>query len=98
MTLFLLLPQDLKREASRYLHKKYYDVVLDELLLFTERLHYCLNERHYLRPKGCIKICARVAQGFLINENVLVARWDILPVHQVISNGKSIQRIKSELK
>jgi len=37
MSLFVLgLCEDLKREVSKYLHKKYYDVVLDELLLMTE--------------------------------------------------------------
>jgi len=39
MTLFsLLLPEDLKREVLRFLHKRYFDVVLDELFLVTERL------------------------------------------------------------
>ena len=44
MSLFLMMcPEDLKREVSRILHKTYYLVVLDELLLMTEGIRSCFD-------------------------------------------------------
>ena len=38
MYYLLIFPEDLRKEVSRFLHKKCFDVVLEELLLVTERL------------------------------------------------------------
>jgi len=40
------LPNDLKKEVARYLHKKYFDVVLDELLLVTEYVSFYEHNRY----------------------------------------------------
>ena len=52
MILFSVFPEDLKKETLTYLHKKYYDVVLDELLLVTEWVR--LSEHNALEVKFTI--------------------------------------------
>jgi hypothetical protein len=39
MSFYLLLPEDLKRELGKWLHRLYFAVVLDELKLMTVSIH-----------------------------------------------------------
>lgn len=99
MSLFLTLPQDLKREASQYLHKKYYEVVLDELLLMTKAIKGCMVPEHQ-RTCNCNKIVANAVYVTIYGPDdrfvsIPVARWD----HIILNDFKrqSIQTIKNEL-
>jgi len=74
-----LLSSNLKREISRFIHKKYYDVVLVELLDMTQQLpglfdHYS----HGMKPDRYRyhKMKVRVSIG---EDNVFVPRWYCLP-------------------
>jgi hypothetical protein len=44
MSLYDVLPEDLKREVGRFLHWLYFTVVLDELKLMTVPLFFELNK------------------------------------------------------
>ena len=47
MNSFLILPEDLKKEIHKYLHKQYYDVILVELLDMTRPVYTHFTYPHY---------------------------------------------------
>jgi len=99
-------PEDLKREVSRYLHKKYYDIVLDELLLMIEPLANILNtwNNGALSFNGVTadKVYVDIETGctwYSVNRppHVPVARWILLSRKNAYYTRKSIQEIKIEV-
>ena len=82
--------EDLKRETWRYLHKKYYDVIMDELQLMTRFVKYWIDNPFAFYTK----ITADKGYIMFPEYTFFVVRWNMYH----ISSGKSIQRIKSELK
>ena len=105
-----LLPEDLKREMSRYLHKLYYDVVLNELLLMTEFIrkyfdivYRALNPIPGVSPMKIVpsKMHLDMKTGNVwYNDDdthtVSIARWRFMYFLKEFER-KSLQEIKSEL-
>ena len=77
MNSFLILPEDLKKEIHKYLHKQYYDVILVELLDMTRPVYTHFTYPHYF-PDYSIsarEFCPTVVPyGGLIS----VIRWCVM--------------------
>src|SRR5271155_882784 len=102
--MFYLLPEDLKREIARYLHKKDYDVVLDELTVMTMFVK-CNLDRYKLSSKeGIIAVRAHtdVTTGdrwlyYRDYPRVPLSRWDYVCDKYKDDKRKSIYEIKSDI-
>jgi len=103
----LFLPEELKREIARYLHKKYYVIVLDELLLMTNfiRKYFDIawnlipresDSRMRIIPAKCIIMKTGDVWYKGDDSTISVARWRYNPSFTGYER-KSIQEIKIEL-
>ena len=90
MSLLSKLCEDLKKEVWRYLHKKYYDVVLDELSLMTFVIRSTLDL--YWLSYSKITTGKRYAYQGWTDEVFIVARWVIYNW----SSGNTIQEIREQ--
>ena len=107
MTLFQMLCEDLKREIGQYLHKKYYEVVIEELILMTEPVATILNEwdNEFISHNKVIadKIYVDMESGckWYTRDRppyVPLARWIVLRRRNESFNGFTIQEMKNEVK
>ena len=106
-----MFPEDLKREVSRYLHKKYYEVVLEELVLMTQNITLYLDLLHtdypvvFVARKERFSLTNGLGPWFSNTNDLLmvtVARWDYIDIDEynytTPFQRKSIQQNKNELK
>ena len=104
MSLFSLLPEDLKRETSRYLHKKYYEIVLDELIVMTMFIKHDLNVFTLSVKEGIIAVKAYtdITTGYRWiyyhdYPRIALPRWDFVFDKYNDSKRKSIYEIKNDI-
>ena len=73
------LPEDLKREVSRYLHRMYYTTVLEELSLLTYPIQISLKLEHVI----LLKIGLTTLVGVVGDDFVCLPRWDALILDEI---------------
>jgi hypothetical protein len=80
-TYWCLLPLDLKIEIGILLHRHYFSVVLQELLIMTMPLRHSLDIRFKMIKIGLTVLIRRVyssTQSEIDADRVYLPRWDIL--------------------
>ena len=82
MTCYEILPHDLAREISRYLHKSYYDVVLIELKEMTRLVPNCFDNYHLLiHTAGERHTLSLIPYTIIVNDYcICIPRWAFWPV------------------
>jgi|SRR5271154_7053645 len=80
-----MLPGDLKKEVSRYLFKKYYDVVLDELLLVTKPM---FDNIDICSHNGCCKPAVEISPPTRDMGCVRWIRTSFYPIYKNIRDAK----------
>ena len=76
-TLLCLLSPDLRKEIEHLLHRHYFNVVSDELLVMTSKLRYSLSENY---PIDYVKIYCGMTYAANLEEYYVLAlpRWQII--------------------
>jgi hypothetical protein len=101
------LPSDLKIELCRYVHKRYFDVVLDEIQLMTYPIYHSTTDRrtwpYYStwqwggRTDDYVIVASTEIADFLSTRDYIVlARWTMRHKRSVIK-GTNIYKEKQEV-